>query len=483
MTDVVIRVPAFAKPAADRRPALRAVLDYGLLALLVLSPLPAASVHAWSVFAIEAAAAVLVAAFVLMPRRPALNPHLAARLRWPRFAFFGLAVFVLLQILPLPRFLAGFLSPAAEAFRVRFSPGFDAARWTTLSLVPGQTLRAALELAAYVAIGWLVVRTINRGHRMRRLILVLTAVGVFEALYGMFELTTKTPRLLFYKKAFNLQAVTGTFVNGSHLAGYLEMVIPLTIGLLLSRIDFFALGGRGLRDKLAVMGTRGWLENIGLVLAVVVMSLGVLLSRSRSGAFVLLFSFLLLFELVTLHFGRGLRRAWVRNALLGLFGLVTLIALYVGIGATIQKFALENLLQENRPVFWSNTLGIVADFPLAGTGLGTFSSVYPAYEAVPGPELFLAHAHNDYLEYLSELGFAGFGLLLGAMLFIAVSAFLAWRARRNARIKALGLGGLVSVSAILLHSLTDFNLHIPANALLFSAILGLTFVMVFHKKS
>jgi len=483
MTGVVIRVPNPSKGKTDGRAPLRRFLENGLLALLVLSPLPAASVHAWSVFAIELAAAVLVAAYVLLGHKPTLNPHLVARMRWPKWALLGLTGLVAFQVLPLPRAIVGLLSPAAEAFRVRFSPGFEAARWTTLSLAPGQTLRAALELAAYIALGWLIVRTVNRGSLIRRLIFVLTAVGVFEALYGMYELTTKTPRILFYQKPFHPEAVTGTFVNGSHLAGYLEMVIPLTIGLILSRIDFFALGGRGLRDKLALMGTRGWLENILLVLSVVVMSLGVLLSRSRSGAFILVFSFLLLFELVTFHFGLGLRRVWVRNALLGLFALVTLLALYVGIGATIQKFALENLLQENRPVFWSNTLGIVADFPFAGTGLGTFAAVYPAYEAAGGPELFLAHAHNDYLEFLSELGLVGFGLLLGAVLFILVTGFLVWRTRRNARVKALGLGGLVSLTAILLHSLTDFNLHIPANALLFSVTLGLTFVMVFHKKT
>ena len=483
MTGVVIRVPAPLKGAANSRPPLRRFLEYGLPALLILSPLPAASVHAWSIFAIELAAAVLVAAYVLLGHKPTLNPHLVARMRWPRWAFLGLAGLVVFQVLPLPRALVGLFSPAAEAFRVRFSPGFAAVRWTTFSLAPGQTLRAALELAAYIALGWLVVRTVNRGSLIRRLIVVLTAVGVFEALYGMYELTTRTPRILFYKKPFSPDAVTGTFVNGSHLAGYLEMVIPLTIGLVLSRVDFFALGGSGLRDKLALMGTRGWLENIFLVLAAGVMSLGVLLSRSRSGAFILVFSFLLMFELVTLHFGRGLRRAWVRNALLGFFALVTILALYVGIGATVQKFALDNLLQENRPVFWSNTLGIAADFPLAGTGLGTFASVYPAYEAVGGPELFLAHAHNDYLEYLSELGVVGFGLLLGAVLFILVSGFVVWRKRRNARVKALGLGSLVSLTAILLHSLTDFNLHIPANTLLFAVLLGLTFVTVFYKKT
>jgi hypothetical protein len=52
----------------------------------------------------------------------------------------------------------------------------------------------------------------------------------------------------------------------------------------------------------------------------------------------------------------------------------------------------------------------------------------------------------------------------------AIRSFLSAE-RDFERIVALGCAG--SIVAILLHSFADFNLHIPANALLFSAILGL----------
>jgi O-antigen ligase len=125
---------------------------------------------------------------------------------------------------------------------------------------------------------------------------------------------------------------------------------------------------------------------------------------------------------------------------------------------------------------------VFGDFPVAGTGLGTFADVYPAYETVP-LEGRLLHAHNDYLENLSDLGLAGFALLLGTVLFLTVDGFLVWSKRRQLQIKSLGMGGFVAVAAILVHSLTDFNLHIPANTLLFAVVLGLAYTTAYYRKA
>jgi O-antigen ligase len=115
--------------------------------------------------------------------------------------------------------------------------------------------------------------------------------------------------------------------------------------------------------------------------------------------------------------------------------------------------------------------------------LGTFASVYPVYATVKFEGMVLVHAHNDYLEYLSELGLVGFLWLAGVVLYIALDSFLTWSKRRNPEIKGLAMGGIISVFIILIHSLTDFNLHIPANTLLFSVVLALTYTTVYHRKS
>jgi O-antigen ligase len=97
--------------------------------------------------------------------------------------------------------------------------------------------------------------------------------------------------------------------------------------------------------------------------------------------------------------------------------------------------------------------------------------------------MLLAHAHNDYLEFFSELGLAGSVLLFGGVLYLVARAFLVWRERRNPEAKGLALGGIVSLAGMGLHTLTDFNLHLPANALLFSVVLSLTLVAAFHRKT
>ena len=91
-------------------------------------------------------------------------------------------------------------------------------------------------------------------------------------------------------------------------------------------------------------------------------------------------------------------------------------------------------------------------------------------------------SRNDYLEYLSELGVGGMALFLGGLISLIISSFLIWRVRRHPEVKGLALGGIVAVVAILIHSLTDFNLHIPANVFLLSVMLSLIVVTVHYKR-
>jgi O-antigen ligase len=469
---------------SERDVLLRRVIEYGLLALIVLSPLPAASVYEWSMLGIQLVALVMVVAYVLLERRPAVNPYLLSALKWPARLLKAFALFVVVQAVPWPGVLVSLLSPGAAAFRRDFHSLFPSADFMSFSLVPVRTLQAGLELLPYVIIGFLIVRTVHHRDQYRRILIVLIGMGFFESFYGLFELSRSNPRVLFYKKIYNLDSLTGTFINRNHLSGYLEMILPLAVGLVLARIDFFAVAGKGWRDKVVQFVGPGVSQNILVTLAAVVISLGIVLSRSRSGAFALVFGFILFFGLTVLYFGRvRARQVWMRNFLAVTFWMVVLLSLYVGIGATIQRFGADNFLQGGRPVYWKNVLGIIGRFPLLGTGLGTFGHVYPAFEAAGAGEGVLLHAHNDYLEFASELGLVGTLLLGGAVFLLLLKAFLMWRTRVNPEMKSLALGGLVSLFLILFHSLTDFNLQIPANRLLFTVVLALTLVMAYHGRT
>ena len=126
----------------------------------------------------------------------------------------------------------------------------------------------------------------------------------------------------------------------------------------------------------------------------------------------------------------------------------------------------------SRGMVWGDTLAMVAAFPAVGTGFGTFVSAYPLFRSPEVRHLFL-HSHCDPLQVLSEGGIAGFALLL--LLALPVLA----RAARGLS----GAGGPVAagvaagILAATLHSLVDFNFHVPSNAaaaaVLAGTILGL----------
>jgi O-antigen ligase len=448
------------------------IIEYGILGVIVFSPLPAASVYEWSILVIQLVVLGMMAAYVLMRIKPQENELIPLSLKWPRYLFFGLFVFILFQIIPFPRFIIKLPSPSTYSFQALFSSDFSGVQFMSLSLIPSHTFQEGLELFTYFLLGFLIVKTVTTKQQIRKIVYVLVIMGFFQAFYGMYEMYNENPRLLFIKKVHYVDVVTG----------YLEMIIPIALGLIIARISLFSLAGLKWRDKILRLSERGLTTNLLLSVGIVVMALAVVFSESRSGVFLLIFSFILFFELTILYFrGAKERQKWTMNFLKVSFIIITIIALNIGIGSVIERFALDDLLHEGRPLVWDKVLQIIGDYPLFGTGLGTFASVYPAYDE-SGKSVRYSHAHNDYLEYLSELGVMGIILLFGGLAYIVISTFLIWRVRRHPEVKGLALGGIVAIVAILIHSITDFNLHIPANMVLFTVIVSLTFVTAFYKR-
>jgi O-antigen ligase len=458
------------------------IIDYGILGLLILTPLPAASVNEWSVLFIQLVVIVMAYAYILMGEKPQSNKFLSRASRWSRYFFLGFFVFLLIQILPLPKFLVQILSPNSYNFQKHYSVDLAGLKFISLSIIPSYTFQKAGELLAYFLLGFLIFKTVTKRYQIFRILKVLIAMGVFEAFYGLFELYSKSPRILFYKKVYGLDSVSGTFVNRNHFSGYLEMIIPLAVGLIIARIDFFSFTGVSWREKILRLSERGLAKNLLVFCGTVLMGIAIVFSKSRSGVFILVFTFILFIGLTTLFFDvYSLRKKWVKNYLKAAILLIIFISLYVGIDAMLQRFSLDKLLQDGRPMFWMRTMRTFSAYPLFGTGLGTFGALYPVIEGETGP-LGLFHAHNDYLEYLSELGLIGFGLLFGLIFYLATISFLTWTSRRHPEVKGLASGGIVSLFSVFVHSLTDFNLHIPANMVLFSVVLSLTVVIANYKR-
>lgn len=115
---------------------------------------------------------------------------------------------------------------------------------------------------------------------------------------------------------------------------------------------------------------------------------------------------------------------------------------------------------------------IFREHPATGTGLGTLVVVYPLYETAYDGKL-VDHAHNDYFETLADLGLPGglFGLLfIGTLYKKGIGALEKEQSHFSLAFHA---AALTACTGLLLHSLVDFNLQIPSNALIFLIQAGL----------
>ena len=270
--------------------------------------------------------------------------------------------------------------------------------------------------------------------------------GFVVALFGILQHLTFNGKLYWFREMRFGGIPFGPYVNRNHFAGFAELVIPISlVPLVLGKVrrerwflvSLFAVVPIG---AVFLSASRGGIVSLGVEAGVLILWL--LFSRTAgkhllSGGLVLLLAFLMV--------------SW-----LGVQQLVARFSSLQSLEVTTGK----------RASMRADTWHIFLDHPLMGTGLGTLQTVFPAYETLYDGKI-VNHSHNDYLEGLAETGIAG-GLccawFLGVLLFDSLRNL---SESRGSFVAALHLSGLVGCLGFLTHSLVDFNLHIPANALLF----------------
>jgi hypothetical protein len=115
---------------------------------------------------------------------------------------------------------------------------------------------------------------------------------------------------------------------------------------------------------------------------------------------------------------------------------------------------------------------IAHDHPFFGTGPGTFIFIHPRYE----DGAFADNAEptrDDYLNCLDDYGLVGLGLVLFFVAGVMLKFFHPLVIDNRWQDRVLVATGFAAWVALLVHSLVDFNLHIPANALLLFSLTGL----------
>jgi O-antigen ligase len=381
-----------------------------------------------------------------------------------------LALFLLLvlfQMISLPSGILKILSP--KTFVLRSALNLDPSVSSfPLSFLPFLTQIEFYKWLTLVGLfifllGW---KPLGQSDRIKtQLLIAVTTAGVLESLYGLFEFFSGHRHILNVAAETIVSSVMGTFINRNYFAGYLLMVIPLSVGFLFSREAGRTGRLTGWRQRLSSLDGKTLL--IGF--SVIVMILGLLFSASRMG----ILSLLLSFSLISLFFRSPRKERTFSRGTILILGLAILWAAWVGLDAVISRFFTASEDFKGRWAFWVNTFQIFKDFPLFGSGLGTFVQIFPRYRSsyIMG---LVTHSENDFLQLLSEVGVLGTGLL--AILFF----FLLWKVFSGIRalsprepVRYIALGGLVGILALMFHSLVERNIQVPANAFLYTFMFAL----------
>ena len=293
--------------------------------------------------------------------------------------------------------------------------------------------------------------------------------------------------------------VFGPYVNHNHYAGLMEMLIPVSAAYVFSKIRVHRrarvspvatpLPARE-PNTLVIRHSSHWVLFCFLV-AVPIASL--LLSGSRGGLVALAAETGLM--LPVLFVGSAYRPKPVLGAALGLIGAAVMFCWLDPGGLSHRLASVARVGQASEATFGErkvvalDSLKMFRAHYLEGVGAGSFETAYPLYRSFPS-DLDWGHAHNDYAEALAETGLPGGLLILAVLALFLPAAYHNFRTiqryhvARTGRLSVEGawmrLGAAVGCCGLLVHSLFDFNLHIPANAAWFAFLAG---IAVVHTRS
>lgn len=389
-------------------------IRFGLFAVLVFSVMLFGAVEIWSTAVVEIAAAVLLIAWAsIILRKPELkiawNP-----LIWPLLALIALGV---LQLL----------------FRSTVYPYF-----TRLEL---------LRYCAYAIIFFLAAQAFRTREELTQVAWFLILFGFAVSLFGIAQHFTSNGKIYWFRQLPLGGDLFGPYVNRNDFAGFVELTAPIGFAMLVFR------------------GVRRELFPLAALLTIVPVS-ALVLSGSRGGIVAFVFQMGVLTLLVRS------RRAGEAPKMIGV-GIVAVAALaliaWIGAGRAIRRF--ENLpstdiSMQRRLSMTRGALGIFRDHPLMGSGFGTLVVAYPRHETLYDGRV-VEHVHNDYMELLAEGGLGGGLCGLAFLILLYWQAHNGFVSQQGHFSRALHAGAIVALAGLLLHSFVDFNLHIPANALLF----------------
>jgi O-antigen ligase len=395
---------------------LGSVVLYGTFALLLFGPVAFGAVEPWSIFIVETGSVLLFGLWLTKQWLEGEIKVLWNPLFLPMAAF---AVLILLQ------------------FVLR------------ISVYPHDSIAQAMLYCAYAMLCFLANQNLLRASQARKVAVILAIFGITVACFALFQGVAPNGKLYWVRQPRLGGWIYGPYVNHNHYAGLMELLVPIPLIIALSRL---------VHEKTRIAA--------GIAAAIMVGT--IFLSGSRGGMLAIFV------ELAVLGVVLSRQEKKTRIALgVGAFAVV-LISLLAWLGGkelttrvtSISTEAKGEISGGMRLSIDRDTIQMFRRKPILGWGLGTFPVVYPQFRSFY-TNFFVNEAHNDYLQLLSEMGLLGFATMVWfvAELFRRVPRKIQkWTTDVSG---AVTLACTLGITGILVHSLIDFNLQIPANAALF----------------
>jgi O-antigen ligase len=319
-----------------------------------------------------------------------------------------------------------------------------------------------IRVLVYACLFFAILNNLHRQESTQIISCTLVFLAMAISGYAIYQFVAHSNRVWYFEVPHEFGA-SGTYILRNHLGGFLEMLLPLGLAYTLT-------------SRLKAV-TKVFLGYASLVILA-----GIAVTISRGTYASTAVALLLFFGVLLFH------RTYRLPALALLVVVVAAGAYYLPRSFPVQarlKPVLEGqgrIEQDSRVLLWQAAIRIWHENPWWGVGPAHYDYRFRQVRPVE-VQLRPAWAHNDYLNTLAEWGLVGVGLVASALVLLGLGVLKTWRfvrgkpkglgEERNSNRFAFVLGASLGLVAILVHSVVDFNMHIPANAILAITLMAL----------
>jgi len=343
----------------------------------------------------------------------------------------------------------------------------------TISLLRSQSFMVSLNdyimFLFYFFIYFLIINNINNKIEFNSIIKLFFIISIIIAIYAIIQYYNLDPYLN------NLSTITSTIGQKNWVSNYLASIFPIIF-------SYFLL--QGIKKN-----------KIFLYLLLLIIYTALMICQSRgiwiSMGLTSLIGIYFIFKFKIFKIFKD-NQKWL-YLLLTTFLIITIIYStdnFLNRSAiTVPQRALSTLDEQDpsintRILIWKNTLQMIKDNPLWGSGIGTFKINYLNYQAEflktnPNYIKYFANAreaHNEYLHLGAELGLIGLGIFVSIIFIFFYMALSFLKKEKNMEKKMILFGLFLGITCFLIHSLFTFPFHVLALGSTFFIILGLTIV-------